>query len=949
MVGAAGLALLAVGSVFAAPDLYCAERNVQVQDGTIQLARQWDVAFEEAFDNGLDRWQIDNYEQKLSIGLDQDDDTGDCMLVTNHGAEGDTAFEVTSPPIPVTGEALFRLQFSWRANRSLERLSGHEGKYMTELQWLDAAGNALEPTPFAFGKAAEQWQVKRVEGAVPDNAVSVRVRFGCDHPNVDDGQFLAIDNISFVVRAEPASYEQSGLIVSRPLRAPEGERSASWEADLPPGTTLRFQVAGAAEADGGPGEWSEPVGPDGTKESHFTEPARLPPALEGRPWLRYVASFDTDDPAATPVLKGVTIGAATDGPWTGLDTRPPAVSERSPTRTADAQAPISFRLSDDTEIDRRSLRVSFDGADITDQLALRDGKYVYTPPGPLKPPPAESKMARWSITNYERGLSIGPTSRTPGSPPGLRITREAGKVDTAFRVESPAIPVAPGARYQLSYWSRHSLDLQGAMDREGTWSGGIMWLDEEGAPVGGRAGVDLGPADPQWHRDVYDLIAPVGAVSAQIAFGFDYPDLFDGAFVDIAEMVLDGPRPDRDDGAPNLHRVSVEVADFAENVLQRDWHILIRPPRTQNIVTVRDDGVTLIDGKPFFPIGLYDVWKKPFNDDSFDKAFADLKAAGFNFAHTYSSKRGADFAEFYAAAARHGIKLYVASDAGANCTDVETVLWDVAREEGQPPLLAWYLADDTASHVGHEELRAVSEAIHDIDPAHITCQADGVGGPPVSRYTNYVNSTDAFLPELYPIRDDSDRGVPRIIADMQTIQADLAQAGTKQKTIWAIVQYFQGWGWPRYPTKEELWAMSYLSIIHGTHGITWYTYGGWGDNHGVTDYPEQWQNICALATELSQLQEVFVERTGPQPPPPEIVKGPEQDALGHPSISILLKQHAGKSYLLAANSAGAEVAARLRAGGGAKIALPFEDREIVADEQGFQDVFGPYAVHVYMW
>ncbi len=950
VVGIAVLALLAPAFAQAASDMYCSERDVQAVDGAIQLARRWEVLFEEGFEHGLDRWRTENYEGKLVIGLGEQGDTGDCVLVTNQGAKGDTAFEIASPPIPVTAGAIFRFGLSWRANRSLAQVSGHKGHYLTQLQWLDEAGEALDATPFSFGKASKEWQTKRVEGTVPEEAVNLVIRFGFDHPNLSDKEFLALDNLSVQARAEPALHEHSGTMLSRPLRVAGDERRLSWEAEVPAGTAVRVQVASAPDEDGDPGEWSAALGAEGTDQGFFTEAGPLPPAHRGHLWIRYLVTLETEDPSATPVLRTVSIGEVKDGPWVGLDAEPPAVAERSPTRTADAELPISFRLADATGIDRRSLRVRLDGEDITAQLTSREDRYVYQPPEALIPPPAEKALLRWRVKNYRGALIIERNARRePDSPLGFHITREAGQADTAFCIQSPPLPVEPGGTYQLSYWSRHSVGLSSAMNGEGSFSGGVTWFGEGDIAVGERAAIDFGEADTQWHRDAYELTAPAGATSTQIAFGFDTPNIFDGGFVDIAELVFEGPRPERTDGSPNLHRVRVEVRDFAGNALSRTWYILIRPPRAENIVTVRDDGTVLIDGEPFFPIGLYAVWKKEFNDNSFDKAFGDLKAAGFNLAHTYSSARGADFAEFYAAAQRHGIKLYVASDAGANCMDVDTVLWDVAREEGQPTLLAWYLADDTASHVGHEELRTVSEAIGDIDPAHITVQADGVGGPPVSRYADYVNSTDGFLPELYPIRDDSDQGVPRIIADMKTIQADLESAGTRQRTIWAIVQYFQGWGWPRYPTKEELWAMSYLSIIHGANGITWYTYGGSGDNHGVTAYPQQWQNISELAGELSQLEEVLVERTGPQPPAPDILTGPGNDALGYPSISVLLKEHAGKTYLLAANSARAEVAARFPVAAGKAVSLPFEDRQLLADETGFEDVFGPYGVHVYVW
>ena len=942
--------LLLARFVHAAGHMYDSGENVRTVSGEILLATRWNQAFAEDFEQGIGAWRIENYEKKLVVGTGEGSGRGSCLSVTNHGSEGDTAFEVASAPVPVDGGAAFRFEFRWRANRPLERLSGHKGRYITQLQWRDAAQEPVGALPFSFGKPTKEWEAKQLEGVVPDDAASVVIRFGCDHPNISDREHLAIDDIRLEVRPKREEFEPRGLIISRPCRTAPGARRLSWEAATPAGTAVRLQVASAPDEAGGPGEWSPSLGPDGTADSFFTQPGALPPVHRGRPWLRYTARLETEAPTKTPVLKRVTVGDVGDGPWAGPDVRPPALSERSPTRTGDPEAPIRFRLTDDVGVDWRSLRVTLDGTDITQHLVREGDRLTYHPPEALKPPPVQASLDRWRMTNYQNALTVDrAVRRTPVSPPGLRITREAGKADTAFCVRSPAMPVEAGATYRLSYWSRHSVDLGGAMNRKGTFSGGVDWRDEGDAAVGERARIDLGGADLQWHRESVELTAPVGAVSAHIAFGFDNPNLTDGAFFDLADVALEGPRPARRLDAPNLHRVTVTAADLTLNPMARTWYLLIRPPRTENVVTVRDDGVVLVDSRPFFPVGLYAVWKKAFNDNSFDRAFRDMKAAGFNLAHTYSSRRGPEFAEFYAAAARHGVKLYVASDAGANCTSVDTVLWDVVREEGQPALLAWYLADDTASHVGHEDLRRITEAIHDVDPTHPTVQADGVGGPTDSRYADYTGSTDGFLPELYPIRGDSNRGVPQIIRDMKTVEADLRRAGTRQKTVWAIVQYFQGWGWPRYPTRDELWAMSYLSIIHGANGITWYTYGGWGDNHGVTDTPEKWQAVCRLAGELSQLQDVLTERTGTQPSPPLVLGGPTEDALGHPSISILLKQNSRRRVLLAASSADSAVTVQFRVGAAGKVALPFESRELAADENGFTDTFAPYGVHVYSW
>lgn len=930
------LLIVALTTAARAADCFCDGHNVETVSGTIQLARRWEPVFAESFESGLKEWKVENYRKALDIGVASEERAGNCLRIANQSAKGDTAFEVASPWIRVRPGAAYRFRFHWRGNVSLGNLSGHKGKYLTQLQWLDASDQPLEPTPIRFGSAADGWSEVNVTGLVPANAAGVVICIGFDSPDLKAGDWLALDDIRLEQPIEPAAFERSGSMTSRPLRVTGDARAVRWHVEAPTGTTVRLRIASAPDDRGGPGEWSEPVPPDEAPKS--------------RPWFRYVATLETSDPAKTPVLKTVTIGNVTDGPWQGRDRQPPSVVAHSATRTADASAPIWFRLADDTGVDRKTVRVVLDERDITRSLAFTNDRFVYRPPRPLAPPPADSALSRWRVSNHNNALTIERTARrTPDAPPGFHVTRSQAETDTSFTIQSPEIPVAPRAHYRLSWWSRHSMDLRGAAGNRKKFGGCVSWLDAHGAAVGQPLALTLGTSNDGWHQDACEMDAPDGAASAVVRFGFDQPNIFGGQFFDLSEMEFAGPRPARRDDAPNLHRFSVSAADFAGNAMRRDFYLLVRPPRTRNIVSLRDDGMTLVDGKPFFPIGLYAVWKKPFNNDSFDKAFCDMRAAGFNFAHTYNSARGPDFAEFYAAAQRHGIKLFVASSGGANCKNIESVLADVVREESQPALLSWYLADDTASHIGDDQLRAITEAIHDVDPAHVTVQADGVGSPPSSRYAAYVNSTDAFLPEIYPIRDAGDKGVPRVIADMKTIAADLKHAGAPRKTIWAIIQDFEGWGWPRFPTRAELWATSYLAIIHGAHGITWYTYGGAGKNHGVTHTPEIWRDICDLAGELSQLQTVLVERTPPQPPPPRILSGPEKDALGYPSISVLLKEHAGQKYLLAANSANAEAVARFSTSGKTTIQLPFEKRQLRCDDGGFTDAFSPYAVHVYRW
>ncbi len=397
---------------------------------------------------------------------------------------------------------------------------------------------------------------------------------------------------------------------------------------------------------------------------------------------------------------------------------------------------------------------------------------------------------------------------------------------------------------------------------------------------------------------------------------------------------------------PNLHIARVEVKDQADNRLDTSWPLLIGTPNTGNRVTLRADGTVLLNQKPFFPVGIYSVSKKAFNSNSFDRAFAELRDNGFNVAHTYGSARNKNFREFMDAAERHDIRLFIASRKSANCMDMRVVLEDVARERSHPALLAWYLADDTSSHVTPQDLTQLSAAIRAIDPDRITVQADGVGKPPHSNYADFVDATDGFLPELYPIRGADD--VPQIITDMQTLRADIQAAGNPVKTVWPIIQYFEGWGWPRFPTPDELRAMSFLALIHGANGITWYTYGGHGENHGATHTAETWRTMCEVSKEISALQAIMLSETAATPPV-SVIAGPPRDSQGHPAISVLAKRYQGKLYLLCANSSKAEV----------QVTLPLKDARTVTDLQapkrkllfangGLTDTFKPYGVRVYL-
>ncbi len=400
---------------------------------------------------------------------------------------------------------------------------------------------------------------------------------------------------------------------------------------------------------------------------------------------------------------------------------------------------------------------------------------------------------------------------------------------------------------------------------------------------------------------------------------------------------------------PDFHKFTVKVSDFSGNIAVKELFLLIAKPLAQNNVTLRDDGCVLIDGKPFFPIGLYGVCKREFNENNIYKAFEELSLNGFNTAHTYAIKRNNDYAEFLDAAAKYNVKLFVCASPGTNSKNIGRILNDVVKEYRHPHHLAWYVGDDTSRYIKPNELAEVSRIVKSIDPAHITVQADGVFGPGGSQYTAYVNSTEGFLPEIYPVHKGTpaEEIVPTVIRDMLLTKADIKSKATSPKTVWPIIQYFDGWGWPRFPTYQELRAMSYAAIVHGANGITWYTYGGFNNNHGVTSTPERWNNICRLAKEISSLQSVLVSQEVFDAKC-ALISGPAKDAMNYPSISLLAKKTSDRTILICVNSTLKTIEAEFKINETADIAkVLFEERTLPVKKQSFTDTFAPYDVHVY--
>ena len=429
--------------------------------------------------------------------------------------------------------------------------------------------------------------------------------------------------------------------------------------------------------------------------------------------------------------------------------------------------------------------------------------------------------------------------------------------------------------------------------------------------------------------------------------------LLDGVDV-TAQVVWNGNsfsyRPPAPWAWHSFHEFLISLADEKGNRFDESRFVFFGEPcRGHAKGAVRDDGMLLVDGRPFFPISIASVRECPLNGHDVAKGVADLKAAGFNLGHSYSVARDPAFLR---AAAKYGFKLWTGA---VDAPKLDT--WFVEKGRHDPTHLAWYLGDDTWDNTTPEQLRDRHEAVTAIDGMRLTCQADPIRSDwAKDHYQDYVNYTDVFMPEIYPLHgDEKDAAcVAQTIRDMDRAFADIAKYGDgRPRAVWPIIQHFKGWGWRKFPTADQLNAMSFAALIHGGKGITWYTYGGYCNeskkqfNYGVTSSAEVWGALTNVSRRISSVAPVLLEGPCAQPPVPEVVGGPKADALGQPSVTCLAKRHDGALWLFAVNATDKDVTARLTPGAWGRGEVLWENRTVEIKDGGFTDGFRPYAVHVY--
>lgn len=287
-------------------------------------------------------------------------------------------------------------------------------------------------------------------------------------------------------------------------------------------------------------------------------------------------------------------------------------------------------------------------------------------------------------------------------------------------------------------------------------------------------------------------------------------------------------------------------------------------------VSVDRYGRTIVDGKPFFPLGTF--WGRV----SESELAVYTNGAPFNCLMPYHSPNAEEMTHCLDAGVRviyplasHYKELLAAKTPEEKRRIEEQVIHSRLRGfSAHPALLAWYVGDEVRTDFS-KLLVERRKMVLDADVEHPTWFITDKPGDLREMAPGY----DIGGSDPYPIGNhgNADRTAIGIAAGW-TRQSRVATYDLKP--LWQIPQCFD-WGYyrrsetnnpaVRIPTGEEMRSMAWQAVAAGANGLVFYSYF---DLRLRKSWPKErtaggWESLCAVVKELDALKDVLLSLPGP--------------------------------------------------------------------------------------
>ncbi len=359
----------------------------------------------------------------------------------------------------------------------------------------------------------------------------------------------------------------------------------------------------------------------------------------------------------------------------------------------------------------------------------------------------------------------------------------------------------------------------------------------------------------------------------------------------------------------------------------------VNPPSKREIA-FRKDRVMLIDGKPFFPLGVWSV-KGPKSNAEKAKIIAEC---GFNIAKASNPEQMDDFAE-------HGMMVLMnVMEKLPNFKDeAHFARWDkkyraaMKKYREHPSLIGYFISDEPAWRgFPCEKLVQAYDYIRKIDPYRPIMLNEAPRGE-IRANRLYAAAADIYGVDIYPVPEPNPHSGlnDKNMTSVGKYTDVCRQVVYDRKPVWMTLQAF-AWGAITkktlvYPTEHQSRFMAYNAAAHGATGLFW-----WGINTGN----DNWDFVRQLGKtvrELRKMSPVLVAET----------IEPAGLKASVPEVRILHKKLNGADWYIAVNESRKDLSAAFSDAGEKMLNVFFENRKINPVSGHFRDSFNAYDVHIY--
>ena len=280
-------------------------------------------------------------------------------------------------------------------------------------------------------------------------------------------------------------------------------------------------------------------------------------------------------------------------------------------------------------------------------------------------------------------------------------------------------------------------------------------------------------------------------------------------------------------------------------------------PETKG-VRIDARGITRIDGKPFFPLGMF-MWKAaPEKIDHYAKGpfnclmpYAEPTKAEMDYVHAKGLKMIYTLKDCY-----YGLEGAKGRGITNETSEVAYITQRVKEFKAHPALLAWYTNDELGLD-WIERLTAHRDLFERLDGDHPTWVAHYM----VEDIRSHLPSFDVIGSDPYPICQTGDPPISQVMEHTRITRKGVFGA----RAMWQIPQAFD-WGAYRVkdkdktrpPTFEEMRNMAWQFIAEGANGLIFYSYSSWEKMKWRTPPEQMWEHVCRIGAEVREKFPVFL-------------------------------------------------------------------------------------------